>query len=874
MQGVDKHMKELSIFISYAHEDKDYLDKFRRHLAQVLRNQNVRAWTDACIEPGKRWRTELFSALANADIIVFLVSADFLHSYFCIQEEAARAFDRHEKGDCIVIPVIVRPCDWEDEWFGEVQALPNPLIPISKWDDADEAWLSVVRGVKGIAQTLHRVETTEPAAQEELLPDPFCPEFRAWLNDSDLSITHPVADNVTLNDIYVVPDLRVVRVERADDMVVAHADLVVTDFTWSIIYGDEQSGKTSLAKHTFSEFAQRGHSPVYLRGSDVNTADGEKLLRKAVRRQYHCSESDNEYMPTIDTVILDDFDLHRLNRRYTGALLKWLLANVKHVVLLASEGFQYTAVEIPELQGFSEFVIAPFGHVKRAELVSKWVTLGRHEGISENDHFAQSDFLVGHIDSFVRRNVVPPKPVYLLAIIQSVEATNPQRLDLTSYGHCYRFLIYQALERARIRPKEIDSCINFLTELAFCMYKTRRPVLSPAQYDEFLTNYESHYLIADPNAMLKSLVDTKLLVMSQEESLTFRYRFIYYFFAAKRLADDLARHPESRTEIRQLIDQLHKEEASNIVVFITHHTKDTWVLDEIELNVMELFSDLKEATLKKAETEFMVEFLESLPEIIIEQREIQEERKKRLEMKDAAESLESSDAHPYGETSGQESADTEGRARDILDVVTSISKAFRGISIIGQVVRNRYGSLERSRMKELVREAYMVGLRFLRYFLSVDSPSKGVVCRAIEQLIRENPGLSDEQIEQEVRDVFLFLTYRVLFGAIKQISTAVGSRDAHQILLDIENDVSTPAVALITQSAELWHAKTVDTRRIRQLSESFEGDAVCQRLLRELVVEHIYLHQVPYKQKQQLSEILNIPVQGQRRLDLQTALKL
>jgi hypothetical protein len=79
---------------------------------------------------------------------LLLVSSAFLASDYCYDVEVKRAMERHEAGEARVIPVIFRPVDWEDAPFGKLQALPKDAKPISKWDDQDEAFLEVEKGIK------------------------------------------------------------------------------------------------------------------------------------------------------------------------------------------------------------------------------------------------------------------------------------------------------------------------------------------------------------------------------------------------------------------------------------------------------------------------------------------------------------------------------------------------------------------------------------------------------------------------------------------------------------------------------------------------------------------------------------------------------
>ncbi len=99
--------------------------------------------------------------LESAQIILLLVSVDFLSSNYCYDIEIKRAVERHEKGEAVLIPIMLRKCDWNETSFSKIQALPKNAKPVKNFDDEDEAFYSIVEGVKSsIAQLKKRKEQT------------------------------------------------------------------------------------------------------------------------------------------------------------------------------------------------------------------------------------------------------------------------------------------------------------------------------------------------------------------------------------------------------------------------------------------------------------------------------------------------------------------------------------------------------------------------------------------------------------------------------------------------------------------------------------------------------------------------------------------
>lgn len=141
-------MNKARIFISYSHKDEQYREELEKHLIMLRRSGLIETWTDRKVMPGQEWGKEIDAKLKAADIILLLVSSDFLASDYCFDVEVAQAMRQHEQGYSKVIPIILRPCDWHDTPFGILQGLPKDGKPIREYSDFDRAFFEVVKGVK------------------------------------------------------------------------------------------------------------------------------------------------------------------------------------------------------------------------------------------------------------------------------------------------------------------------------------------------------------------------------------------------------------------------------------------------------------------------------------------------------------------------------------------------------------------------------------------------------------------------------------------------------------------------------------------------------------------------------------------------------
>src|SRR5437588_3397137 len=131
------------VFISYAHEDKRLRERLAVHLKSLEHQELIVSWNDGDIMPGTEWNQQILDHLNAAQIIILLISPDFIASQFCYSIEMKRAIVRHENQQACVIPIILRPTYWEQTPFAKLQALPTEGKPISTWRFPDEAWKNV-----------------------------------------------------------------------------------------------------------------------------------------------------------------------------------------------------------------------------------------------------------------------------------------------------------------------------------------------------------------------------------------------------------------------------------------------------------------------------------------------------------------------------------------------------------------------------------------------------------------------------------------------------------------------------------------------------------------------------------------------------------
>lgn len=153
---IGRYSEAVRLFYSYSHKDEPLRNELETHLKLLQRQGLISTWHDRQIEVGEEWKQKIDDNLERANIILLLVSANFIASDYCYAIEMKRALERHEKGEARVIPVIIRDVNWGQAPFAKLQALPKDGKAVTKWANKDTAWRNVSEGIEKAAKSVRQ----------------------------------------------------------------------------------------------------------------------------------------------------------------------------------------------------------------------------------------------------------------------------------------------------------------------------------------------------------------------------------------------------------------------------------------------------------------------------------------------------------------------------------------------------------------------------------------------------------------------------------------------------------------------------------------------------------------------------------------------
>jgi hypothetical protein len=160
---MDKGKRKINVFYSYAREDEKFINELEKQLSILKRLGVITTWHDRKINPGDLWEERIDEHLESSQIILLMVSADFVASDYCWEKEMVKALQLHELQKAVVIPIVLREVAFlEKTPFGKLQMLPKDAKPIAQWERADEAWAEIAKWLGNVCTDLQqRAERAE-----------------------------------------------------------------------------------------------------------------------------------------------------------------------------------------------------------------------------------------------------------------------------------------------------------------------------------------------------------------------------------------------------------------------------------------------------------------------------------------------------------------------------------------------------------------------------------------------------------------------------------------------------------------------------------------------------------------------------------------
>lgn len=698
--------------------------------------------------------------------------------------------------------------------------------------------------------------------------------FTDWLQDAGAAFSHPRKDTLRLPDFFVYPSLQddvpvkskmggpigsVVREEQLFDYISSHNHL--------LILGEQRSGRTSLAKTLYGDFLRRTHVPVLLNGDHLRGSEESafiKVVDHAVRDQYGSDMVERFWQrdQAEKVLIIDDLHRCRLNHRGMNAVVEHACQTFGTVILLADDLFQIEEIthaveEQATLLSFRRCVLRPLGHRLRHKIIEKWYRLGQEYTIDEAELAENIREAENVVNTLIGKNLLPPYPLFVLTLLQTYEARTYHNTALGAYGYHYEALITAALahsiQQARSRIM-VGTVYTLVSGIAFRMFQQSRSTLSEVEMNDAIDTYKSAYGMRFNNdEMLAILKDGRLINKEADSHYAFSYRYVYYYFVARFINENLASEAQGealRQRVADMTAKLYVEEYANVVIFLVYFTKDEQIIAGILAHARTLYAEYEPCDLD-THLSFASHLTGKPLPLQLEEGNLQRHNEQYRHHLDEAESLR--------RTSEEDEARL--KADQGFDDILKLNASLKTLEVMGQILRNFPGSLPVELKLEIATESYLLGLRTLRAIYGVMEENLEPLRLFFSEVVKQLRHIEDADKLAKLTDELLYsLIFGCSYGLIKRVSQAVGSDQLEETYSKIKDPRSPISIALIDLSIKLDHFRLFPATEVDAIAGMATKNTFATSLLRCLVRDHFYLYPVNYKIRQAVCQKLGITI--------------
>ena len=546
------------------------------------------------------------------------------------------------------------------------------------------------------------------------------------------------------------------------------------------------SGKTAISRHLFLYLVKQSLSVLHIDLDQISGEPKERIFRDFYSREFH---GDYELWKSQKnkTLILDNFSEARQS-------IEFLLFAKDYfdriIVTVSSDIFISFFRDDSRLADFYEMKIEPLTHVQQEKLIRRRLALS---SVGEPVLDGEVDRIEDRVNSIIiSHKIVPRYPFYVLSILQTYEAFMPDNLAISSFGHCYHALIVAKLIKAGISEKDsdINACFNFAEKFSYDIYQSnlRGERRDASNFAKFVTYYRKSYIIA--NSTLSRLMNDNYGLISRDGN--FRATYMHYFFLGRYFSKAQSGHD---VEIADLCEQNHVGTNRLILLFIIHHTNDQKIIDDILLRTMCSLEGVEPAVLNREESSRFFKILASIPKSILSEDSVESHRRGERDRRDEADSHLSEFDEP--EADHQE------------DAVNDIYRVLKSNQVLGQILRNKYGSLERAKIEEVVETITDGGLRLVNVVLKDEREIKRLALYVKEKY----SGYKMKQVERALRHLSFVWTMINLENAVHAINVP----EIREVVMKVVRRKATPAYDLIGYFNHLDSAEELSDETARNL---------------------------------------------------------
>ena len=656
------------------------------------------------------------------------------------------------------------------------------------------------------------------------------------INDIGIAINHFAKEILTLSDLFVWPDLRIVDFKNHGSKhrtIKEHILREILSTNIAILCGPPNCGKTAIANMLYAHFFNSNEQCCILfNGRDFNTSDPHqlsKVIETTYKNQYDSAflEDFLQLSKEQKVAIVDNFELIRMHKERRTVVLDYLMDCFGKVIILISNPMEITScIGSKTLAPNSEvfyYEILPLGNKKRKELISKWYQLDN--SLIDEEIEKRIETAIERVNMFLGNGtgVIPAHPVYVLGTLQNSDAIQPT-FNGSKYAFLYESLIFKSL--SQISPDymlsgNLNIHLTILGIIAYFMLSNSKTHFLKKELDNIIGDYNKKKgLRTSTDNFLETMIKVQILREDKTsgEQYKFKYPYMFYYFAGKYI-EKHQHDKEVKLLIEHMSSKLFVETYGNIIIFICHFANSQEVVDNILLNAYCILDNYDPFDFNKSNSIFneIRDAVEALiPESIVTNEEVEENRNSALVRMD-----------DVGINDGSVMVEDDQIDEDLQDKdkeFAAVMAAIKSLEVLGQILQTYPGEIDANIKADIIDEMHKLGMRSIQAIINtMGYLERDLVEFLIEKEKADGKKHRRDEIVVATKKFINLLISTMVQGMVHQVAVCLNSNHLLDSATDVFSNDQSISAKLILLDLRLNVLKRPVYAEVESLKKAFES---------------------------------------------------
>lgn len=692
---------------------------------------------------------------------------------------------------------------------------------------------------------------------------PISRSMQYFLNDLGVAFQHPRRQKLYLDDVFVYPDIEEIlpRGESPKQtMVFKGSDFpkILQDYKKVIVTAGKNHGKTSMIKKVYQDLRSKEIIPLLISGSEIDVQlTKPDVFANAIKNkfldQYDVEEFQKFRQLASDkkVLIIDDFGYAKLNLSGKEKFIDICKKFFEIILIFGDDSFRYDEIfslknEKSLFTEFKNFVIRPLGRILKDALIEKWICLGIDDEFSPNERIKKQEACLRSVEGLLDSKAIPSLPIYVLTLLQGIEAAVPTNAISGSHGYMYRFLIETEIIKIFRNSISFRAAELMLSKLIYFVFQSSSHSTTRENLISFLSDFQRSHSSSFP---IETTIDKLIAngVFSEVgNSIKVARSYYLYYFVGKYLADGLNKGDgEIKETIDKFIGSLHVELHANIIICVCFHTDNSYLRDKLIEIANGLFQDIQKFDFSD-DVSFIKDFKCELPTNVLEY-ELDDPEKERLRK------MEADDRR---ETEKEERAKQDDSSRDQEEANHSINfnYATKVITVLGQMLRSYAGQIKTEEQVQLAETCFGLSMRSLKFIVEfLDENSESIV-----KSLLESQGKASGADEALMKNILYFITQHVSISIVEKLSSSIGAEDLNLVFKQVMQKDGSISTSIIDYSIKLNYGSKIPIGEMKTLAANFEKKQFALDSLKLMMARYLRTNPLISAERQQIVSHLGL----------------